>query len=460
MPAVQLRDAIANFHDLLTDELAAESQAQLDDQLRRRGLFFGARPLCTVLRPRLLTPEQYAFLRARLRMVLRSFDTAYRAALENEGVRAQFGLDGWEEELLQFDPGFHESSPTGRLDIFFDTETNGLRVVEFNAETPAGQAYTDVLTDVFYGMPVMRAFLRRYEARPLPARPGLLNSLLRAHQQWANGASSRPRIAILDWREVPTYSEFTLFAEYARSQGLDCVIADPREVEYRDGALLAEGAPVTLIYKRVLLSELVERVGLDCPVLSAVRDHAACMVNPFRCKLLHKKASLAVLSDERNVSLFSAEEREAIEAHIPWTRRVEERRTVYHGEMVDLLPFCVEQRERLVLKANDEYGGKGITLGWETQPEEWDQALQAAQDRAGEPEAYVVQERVGVPSEPFPSMVNAQLRIADRFVDTDPFIGGGSYMDGCLTRLSTAALLNVTAGGGSTVPAFVVESRE
>ncbi|HEY7021455.1 MAG TPA: hypothetical protein VH349_10095 [Ktedonobacterales bacterium] len=461
MSAVQLRDAIADFHDLLTDELAAESQGQLDDQLRRRGLYFGARPLCTVLRPRLLTPEQYGFLRARLRMVLRSFDTVFRAALENEDVRAQFGLDGWEEELLQFDPGFRESSPTGRLDIFFDTESNELRVVEFNAETPAGQAYTDVLTEVFYGLPVMRAFLRRYEARPLPARPGLLHALLGAYQQWASGVPARPRIAILDWREVPTYSEFMLFAEYARSQGLECVIADPREVEYRDGALFAEGAPVNLIYKRVLLSELVERAGPDSPVLSAVRDHVVCMVNPFRCKLLHKKASLAVLSDERNAELFSAEEQQAIEAHIPWTRRVEDRRTLYHSETVDLLPFCAEQRERLVLKANDEYGGKGIVLGWETPPEEWDRALQAALDQATEPAAtFVIQERVGVPSEPYPSMVEGQVRIADRFVDTDPFICDGRYMDGCLTRLSTAALLNVTAGGGSTVPAFVVESRE
>ena len=461
MPAELLRDAIATFHDLLTDELAAESQDQLDDQLRRRGLFFGTRPLCAVLRPRLLSPEQYGFLRSRLRGVLRSFDTAYFAALENDGVRAQFGLDGWEEELLQLDPGFHEPSPTGRLDIFFDTETNELRVVEFNAETPAGQAYTDVLTEVFYGLPVMRVFLRRYEARPLPARPGLLNALLGAYQQWTNGASARPRIAILDWREVPTYSEFMLFAEYARSQGLECVIADPREVEYRDGALLAEGAPLTLIYKRVLLSELVERTGLDSPVMSAVRDHAVCMVNPFRCKLLHKKASLAVLSDERNAGLFSAEERQAIEAHIPWTRRVEDRRTLYHGETVDLLPFCADQRERLVLKANDEYGGKGIVLGWETQPEEWGRALQVALDQTTGPAAVsVIQERVGVPTEPYPSMVDGQLRIADRFVDTDPFICGGSYMDGCLTRLSTAALLNVTAGGGSTVPAFVVEPRE
>jgi hypothetical protein len=32
-------------------------------------------------------------------------------------------------------------------------------------------------------------------------------------------------------------------------------------------------------------------------------------------------------------------------------------------------------------------------------------------------------------------------------------------VDGCLTRLSTDALVNVTAGGGSTVPSFVVAPR-
>ena len=52
-----LKEAIRTYHDLLTDELAAESQGQLDEQMAQRGLFFGKRPLCTVLRPRFLTPE-------------------------------------------------------------------------------------------------------------------------------------------------------------------------------------------------------------------------------------------------------------------------------------------------------------------------------------------------------------------------------------------------------------------
>jgi hypothetical protein len=281
----------------------------------------------------------------------------------------------------------------------------------------------------------------------------VLHVLLDAYQQWA-GRRERPRIAILDWREVPTFSEFVLFDDYFRSQGLECVIADPREVEYRDGRLMAGDFHITLIYKRVLISELVERGGLDQPVVRAVLDGNVCMINPFRCKILHKKASLAVLSDERNTDLFAPEEREAIEAHIPWTRRVEDRATLYRGEPVDLLPFVVEQRERLVLKPNDEYGGKGVVLGWEVEPEAWTEAVRAA---LAEP--YVVQERVALPEEPYPSLLDGGVQLIDRLIDTDPFIFYGDYVDGCLTRLSTEALLNVTAGGGSTVPTFLVEKR-
>jgi hypothetical protein len=38
-------------------------------------------------------------------------------------------------------------------------------------------------------------------------------------------------------------------------------------------------------------------------------------------------------------------------------------------------------------------------------------------------------------------------------------VTNGEYMEGLLTRLSTAVLLNVTAGGGSTVPTFLVRER-
>ncbi|GAC1394767.1 MAG: hypothetical protein NVS4B11_22950 [Ktedonobacteraceae bacterium] len=450
---MSLREAIERYHDLLSDDLVAASQFQLDDQQRRRGLYFGQRPLCTTLRPRFMTPEQYRFLRSRVQVLLSAFDKAYQAALVDTDFRAQFGLLDWEEHLIHHDPGFPNASPTSRVDTFFVTDRGGLRLTEYNAETPASPAYNDILTEIYYGLPVMREFLRQYEVRSLPARHSVLNALVHAYQQWA-GHREIPRIAILDWREVPSYSEFVLFAEYFKSQGIECIITDPREVEYRNGGLYAGDFHITLIYKRVLISELIERGGMDQPVVKAVLDGAVCMVNPFRCKILHKKASLAVLSDERNASIFTSKEQEAIAAHIPWTRRVEERNMHYHDQMIDLIPYILEHREEFVLKPNDEYGGKGIILGWESDVATWVHALQTALY-----EPYIVQERVAIPKEPYPSIIDGHIALIDRMLDTNPLVFYGDYMDGCLSRLSTEALLNVSAGTGSTVATFIVEKR-
>ena len=52
------------------------------------------------------------------------------------------------------------------------------------------------------------------------------------------------------------------------------------------------------------------------------------------------------------------------------------------------------------------------------------------------------------------------MAIFDRLQDTNPYVFYGEYMEGCLTRLSTQALLNVTAGGGSTVPTMLVNPRD
>jgi circularly permuted ATPgrasp domain protein len=448
-----LADAIARYHDLLEQgNLAADSQDQLDRLTRLRGLYFGDRPVCTVLRPRFLSSDQFRFLVSRVQTLLPAFQKVYRRAMADTAFRRQFGLLAWEEELLKIDPGFDEPSPTARFDSFF-VSGQELKFTEYNAETPAGTGYQDTLTEMFYGLPVMQEFLRQYQVRPLPAKPGVLHALLESYRQF-RGRRERPRVAILDWKEVPTYSEFRLYDDFFHQQGLESKIIDVREVEYSGGKLRHGDYVIDLIYKRVLVSELYERGGLNHPVIRALRDKAVCMVNSFRCKILYKKASFAVLSDEANSGLFSLVELDAIREHIPWTRRVEERKTQFSGKMVDLVPHILSNRDRLVLKPNDDYGGKGIVLGWTVDGAAWEAAVRKA---LAEP--YVVQERVNLPTEPFPSLEDGRLQVIDRMLDTNPFVCFGSTVDGCLTRVSTEALLNVTAGGGSTAPTFLLEER-
>lgn len=446
-------EAIARFHDGLTDDLAAASMEMMMQRQAREGLMFGERPLCSVMRPRFMTAAQYRHVSRASQLVVGAMEKVRIAAMADSSVRSQFRLLDWEERLIHADPRLPVASPVSRLDAFFAPGPHGLKYTEYNAETPAGAAYNDALSRMFLDLPVMGAFRKAMVALPVPSAAGVVQALLESYQSW-RGVRETPSVVVLDWKEVPTYSEFLLFERLLSALGVPVMIGDPRDAEYSNGVLRIAGTPVTLIYKRVLIDELVDQCGVDSPVVRAVQDGAVCMVNPFRCKLLHKKASLAVVSDERQAKLLSTEERAAVAAHVPWTRVVEERATQHAGVDVDLLPFIRDRKDELVLKPNDDYGGKGIVLGWTVSDDVWAASVQTALDHP-----YIVQERVVLPSEPFPAWVDGAVHIGDRMVDTAPFLVQQAVVDGCLTRIATDPLLNVTAGGGSNVPTFLVENR-
>lgn len=448
--------AASAWHALLDSDagLALESAHQLDRGLRRDGLVFGDRPLCTVVRPRFFTPAEYQQLCQRMMVLMRGFRVAYDRALADANARRQFRLADWEETLITEDRSGIPPSPTSRMDAFIVPETGAMALTEYNGETPAGPAFNDALAEVFWDLPVARAFARDWWMRPIQARHGVRRVLLESWERWS-GSRRAPRIAILDWPDVPTKVEFELFRRDFAARGLECVIGDPRACEYRGGKLWLDGAPIDLVYKRVLIHELVEREGMESPVVRAVRDNAVCFLNGFRAKILHKKASLAVLSDETNADWFEKDVYAAIKAHVPWTRVMEERATLSPtGTKIDLLDYCASNRDQLVLKPNDAYGGEGIVLGWTVTDAEWTVAIATA---LGEP--YIVQQRVTIPKEAYPSLDGDRIVYADRQVDTAPFICDSSYVEGAMTRLSTAELLNVTAGGGSQTPTWLAERR-
>src|SRR5207237_8245375 len=128
-----LTDAIDLYHTLLDDDTAAESQAQLDDQQLRRGLYFGSRKICTVLRPRFMTSAQYRFLQDAIQSIMPAFDKAYRAALAGGPIRDQFKLAAWEEQLIDADPGFAAQTPSSISDFIFVNADNNLLITTTNA---------------------------------------------------------------------------------------------------------------------------------------------------------------------------------------------------------------------------------------------------------------------------------------------------------------------------------------
>jgi glutathionylspermidine synthase len=452
--------AIDRYHDLAhSGSLAQETWGVLEPGMRERNLYFGDRPLCTVLRPLFHTEEEYAYLSRRTTLMLGVFAKASEAAMRDPKLLAQLALTPEERELVAIPTGYSTTIPTARLDSFFDRDAQGnylLNYIEFNGESPASMGYSDVLAELFLETPLMARFQEFYAARNVQARPWATEALLRIYAQWKGNSSDRPRMAIVDWAGVPTEREFHILADWFARYGIQTVICTPDDLEFRNGKLYAGDQHVDFVYKRVLTTELLQRYGLDHPMIHALRAGAICLANPFTCKLLHKKASFALVSDEQNAHLFTQAERDAIRMHIPWTRVMAERYTLdSSGERVDLLPWAVRNQERLVLKPNDEYGGKGVLIGWECTHSDWERALEAALE-----EPSIIQERAHIAYEEFPRLnESGHVELGRRLVDCDPFLFHGDSMGGCLVRLSSVTLLNVTAGGGSVVPHFIVHER-
>jgi len=206
---------------------------------------------------------------------------------------------------------------------------------------------------------------------------------------------------------------------------------------------------VDVVYRRALLSELLAERADVKGFLDAYAARAALFVNSFRCRLSEDKAFFALVTDEIHAGLLSAEERSLVARYLPWTRRLEERRTQFAGREIELVPWALAARERLVLKPTHEYGGRQVLIGSETAPETWRRAVEQA---VGAP--FVVQERQTIPEEPFPSFEGGALAFVPLKLNANPFYVRGAQV-GAVARASRDSVINVSAGGGS-VPTFVV----
>ncbi len=450
-----LTEALARYHDLLTDhDLAESSRVMLDEGLERSRLIFGGRRLSPYLRPHFVTEKDFAHICQICETVWSAIQKVKDAAIHDDSLVDDLGLSQIERELIAIDPGYTAVSPTSRLDSFL-TET-AYSFVELNGESPAGIAYADAAYDIFSALPVMRSFANDYNLRPLYGRRLMLDVLLDSYEEFLGRKPDRlPAIAIVDLEGMPTQTEFELFKEFFQQEGYRATICSPQQLQYDNGRLSAGGFEIDIVYKRLLVNEYLPIMAQYPALLNAYRDRAVCMVNSFRSKLIHKKALFAVLTDERRAALFSQTELAAIAAHVPWTRRLRDEQTSYHSRDVDLLEFVLANRPKLVLKPNDDYGGHGITIGWSSNETVWREAMEAAL-QVGD---YLVQERVPTARETFPALTeDGRIEFSEQLVDLDPLLFNGK-VGSAFTRLSATELANVTSGGGM-VPTYIISEKK
>ncbi len=431
-----------------------QNDTALFDKLSNAQLEFGilddGRPFAPVMRPYFFSRSKYAELVHAAETLHAAIERLTYAALENPQIMDELDLNETERRMVRIDPGYPGVCHSSRLDTFL--HDGGFHFLEYNAESPAGIIDQMQIEKVLDLIPEVREFLRENPHwRPEP-HAKLLEALVEGYRDFG-GAKEIPNIAIVDWKEVATVTEFEVLKEYFESCGHKTVIADPTELEY-DGEILRVGEfEIDIFYKRVIIHEFLERFEDDNPLSNAYRDGNVFMANSFRVKIPQKKAAFAVLADPKFADVFTAEQLHIINRHVPWTRLFRDAKTDFGGNMVDLTEFVRAGRDKFILKPNDDYGGSGIFFGWECSESEWDEAIKTALDGS-----YVVQKRVPIEKAPFP-IYNHEITNEKLLIDFDPFLIRGR-VEGGLVRMSAQSLVNVAQGGYETALVILEENEE
>lgn len=434
--------AIAEYHELLaaSEVLSPTIFERLRSEMRTNRLLYGDRPIGVALRPHLLERKQFEALAQTAELIASALEKIATATVQTPALMARLGLTDAEQKLAIVNPGFAGAAITSRMDGFVYGEE--IKFVEYNAENPSSLSDQEGLNRLLFDLPAMSTFAQRYHLQQFSPVEKLLKTLLAIYREW--GGTGTPNIAIFDWKDLPTSSEFVLLRDHFAAHGVHTTICSPDELEYNTGRLRCGDFDVDLVYKRIIIHEFLAHYDETHPLVRAYANHDVCLVNPFRCKIMHKKASFELLTDEAHKSWFTPSENEAIGRSVPWTRRVTDRRTTRNGETIDLLDFVQKNRARLVLKPNDDYGGHGVYFGPRLDDRAWNNAVATALSAD-----YVVQEAIDLHAEEFPIFSEREWKLQPMFVDTNPFLFSGKVC-GAMVRLSSSPIVNVTSGGGET----------
>ena len=256
----------------------------------------------------------------------------------------------WAPEIAGFDPG-----PIGAfMGYDFHLGKDGPQLIEIN--TNAGGAFLNSL--------LARAQHRcckpsQQTAATKQALDGFENAVFDMfRQEWQRQrADSMPKsMAIVD--EAPEtqfmFTEFQLARQQLQARGINTLILDPSELEYVDGALVAQGKRIDMVYNRLV------DFALEAPAHEALRrayvDGAVVVTpNPRAHALMADKRNLILLSDPSTLRDWGLSEVEAryLESSVPKTRLV---------TASDAAELWGSRRE-LFFKPVAGHGSKGVYRG-------------------------------------------------------------------------------------------------
>lgn len=436
------REAQTIFTDLLAhDPFGAHSEfEQIRQRLIEERLLFGDKPIPLIFAPFVLSHQRWHKL-ARSLEELNSILTVIESKLRQPRWLDWLGFSPAEQEWIQIAGQVSPGQTISRVDGFLDEDPNSngdYQIVELNVDSPGGGTFLDVGSEIVLGSELWKEFQKRAPGQTIGLRGALYDHLESVWETYLkdhpglSSPGSKPRIAIVDWITVSTHREFELIAAGLAERGFDAIVVDPRELTFSKGRLRDyDDVPIDLVYRRVLVEDMLSDPTGSKAIVDACRAGAVCMVNSFASKPLTVKSLLALFHEPEAEELLDSSQLELVRRLVPLTLKLSEHNRAQ----------VLAEQERFVLKPADGWGAQGLYLGWRCTKDEWAEHVHRSLAIGG----YVAQDRVAIPKRSLPAWTGQGWECFNYMFDLSPYCLAEKSV--CpLVRLSPSEVLNVKRG--------------
>ncbi len=278
--------------------------------------------------PKILGSAEVGILRDAAETMGRILEKVTARYLTDPALRELFGLPPEVEALTLMPTGYEQLIPFARIDVLFDQQTGDLRLCGVATDGAAGMTASVDVTRAVQLSETYRRFAERHAGiEALDITDGVVSALRETYASWANADAGthnpeRPSVAIVDYAESATFGELSDVIERLADEGVFARFVDVRDLRIEEAAgtrrLVDSEGPIACVYRRALLSEMLEKpcAGVDA-LVEAARRGLACVVGGFRTWPVATNALFPVLRSDAMADVLDAQELAFVQAHVP-----------------------------------------------------------------------------------------------------------------------------------------------
>ena len=355
------------YMDLVLDnqERYIEDYHTTLDRVNNSKARYKGEPIPTIYHPYFLTQENMDdFHRIGNMMISIANKMTYRY-IEDKEFRKKFGFPKLIEDLIEVDNGYDINVPMGRFDIFYK-DGNNFKFCELNTDGSSAMNEDNTIAKILLESKALKDFEENYDLDYFELFDTWVEESIEIFKTYSKD-NKKPNVAIVDFTESGTTPEFEEFKDAYIKKGYNCIIADPRDLEYRDGNLYHKDYRIDLVYRRIVTFELIDKAHEIPDFIEAYKARAFCCIGSIRSQVIHNKIFFKILHDEDTLQYLSKEEREFVKNHIPYTG-------IFGGDQ-EAFNMVLNDKDRYIMKPMDLNASQGVYAGRDFTQEQWEEKL-------------------------------------------------------------------------------------